>query len=89
MKERRALLRTRGYYIVLLVACLVAAAQTLILLAKDTLRLGWRHQFLIYPAGTLAALDPRLAVPQAGQGRWPADQPAAVARDPLHPAGFQ
>ena len=87
VKERRAMVRTRGYYIVLAVACCVAALQALVLLAKDVLIGGWNPRLLIYPAGALAALilawEMRKRVREVGE-----QMRSSRMRDPETPPDF-
>jgi hypothetical protein len=54
--ERRALLRTRGYYLVLTWACVALAAQMMWMMAHALTNGGWQNWLVIYPAAALFLL---------------------------------
>lgn len=53
VQERRALLRTRGYYLVLTWACIAVAAQMIWMMVHALIVGGWQNWQVIYPAAAL------------------------------------
>jgi hypothetical protein len=56
VQERRALLRTRGYCLVLTWACVALAAQMMWMMVRALIGGGWQNWLVIYPAAGIFLL---------------------------------